>query len=404
MTDPSGKVFLSYSHEQQEIADLLEDALREHGIPVWRDKSDIPSTPLESGIEHVVEDTDQIAGGILLVSEAVADSEVILEVELPRFRDRWDADDTFFVVIVRCPDIGVGQAKSILGESSAVHDFSVWYMEQLAATTHQAATQVADFVLKQRINRLDSSLTDDQSIECSLDTYEEPAYDPRPAIAIDWSTHFEPGPPSHQVWNQRLLPTLSRVTKRLSREAPGRTLQFHGRAHLPAAFALGRSLQETRGIPTSWMQADHAGITQSWSLNNDREDSGLKTKLTKRTVSSCDLAVLISVSDEVQPQVGNSKPDLPEFNGILELTAEDVPGVRFGPEQAYHAATVFRDEVRGAVNELSNTSRIHLFMAGPVGLAFLFGQLSNALPPIQTYLYEENKGAYQQAALVNNSI
>lgn len=110
--------------------------VREQGVPVWRDKSDIPSNPPESGIEHILKDTDKIAGGISLVSEAVTDSDVILEVELPRFRDRWDADDTFFVVIVRCPDIGVRQAKSIPGESSAVHD------QMKAGATREAFTEV----------------------------------------------------------------------------------------------------------------------------------------------------------------------------------------------------------------------------------------------------------------------
>lgn len=402
MTDPSGRVFLSYSHEQEDVADLLEDALRGYGVPVWRDKSSMPSAPLESGIEHIIEDMDQIAGGILLVSKEVAGSDVILEVELPRFLDRWDADDTFFVVIVRCPDIGVGQAKSILRESSALHDFSSWYMEQLDEATHEAAADIADVVLKHRINRLDANLAEDQPIACSLDTYEAPAYNPRPAIAIDWSADFNRGPPSQAVWNQRLIPALSRVTTRLSQEAAGRALQFRGRAHLPASFALGRCLQETRGIQTSWMQADSSGNTQAWALDKALEDSKLTTELTKKTVSLTDLAVLISVSDEVHPQVGNTKSDLPEFNGILELTPQDGPGVRFTPEQACHAATVFQNELRGAVNELSNTSKIHLFLAGPVGLAFLFGQLSNALPPIQTYLFAGDEGTYQQAALISN--
>ncbi|WP_396275536.1 SAVED domain-containing protein [Haloarcula sp. S1AR25-4] len=51
---------------------------------------------------------------------------------------------------------------------------------------------------------------------------------------------------------------------------------------------------------------------------------------------------------------------------------------------ATQATTMFQQGLRDSLNELSNTSTIHLFMAGPVGLAFLFGQQTNSLPMIQT--------------------
>ena len=94
--------------------------------------------------------------------------------------------------------------------------------------------------------------------------------------------------------------------------------------------------------------------------------------------------------------------ELPDFNAVLRLTQEAGPDVDLTPAQAAHAANIFRTEVRSVIKKLPNTSTIHLFMAGPVGLAFLFGQNSNALRPIQTYLFNKDNGRYYPAARLQN--
>lgn len=400
MTDPTGKVFLSYKHKQADTADLLEDALWDNGVPVWRDQSDQPSEPLESGLEHIIEDKQQIAGGIGLISEDVAASDVILDVELPRFRERWEADDTFFVVIVRCPNLGVSDTKAILSKSASLHDFSSWYMEQLDEMTPEAAADIADFVLQQRLTKLDAALNDGQPITCSLDTYEEPAYKPRPALRIDWSQHFDPGPPSQGIWNQRLVPALTTVTDRIRSEAAGRPIRFRGHSHLPASFALGRCLQATRNVKATWMQADQAGNTQAWSLDKNTEESGISAEFTRKNASESDLAVLVSISDNVRPEVANTVSELSDFRGILEFTPDDGPDVKLTPDQAGHAASVFRTEIRETVNKKAPVSKIHLFMAVPTGLAFLFGQQTNTFPPIQTYILPDGRQTYHKAVLL----
>jgi len=400
MTDPTGKIFLSYKHEQSDTADLLEDALWNHGVPVWRDQSDQPSEPLESGLEYIIEDKHQIAGGIGLISEDVADSDVILDVELPRFRERWEADDTFLAVIVRCPDLGVPDAKAILSKSTSLHDFSSWYMEQLDEKTPEAAAEVADFVLQQRLTKLDAAFDDGHPITCSLDTYEEPAHKPRPALRIDWSRHFDHGPPSQEIWNQRLVPAITTVTDRVRSEAAGRPIQLRGHCHLPASFVLGRCLQATRNVNATWMQANQAGNTQAWSLNKDAEDSEISAEFTRKNASGSDLAVLVSISDNVRPEVANTVSELSEFRGVLEFTPGDGPDIRLTPDQAGHAASVFRTEIRETVNKIGPVSKIHLFMAVPTGLAFLFGQQTNTFPPIQTYHLPDGATTYQKAALL----
>ncbi|MFC6977239.1 SAVED domain-containing protein [Halomicroarcula sp. GCM10025709] len=174
----------------------------------------------------------------------------------------------------------------------------------------------------------------------------------------------------------------------------GSPLRFRGRTHLPAAFAAGYCLPTTRRIQATWMQpTGPAGMTE-WTLNIDQEESGLEGELQRQPNHGSELAVLVNIAADVQPEIDQMHNDLPDFNGILRLTPEDGPGVELSPAQAAHAADVFRTKVRDAIKELPKTSTIHLFIAGPMGLAFLFGRNSNTLRPIQTYLYSKDEGRY----------
>jgi len=402
MTDPIGKVFISYKHEQKELAALLDASLREHGIPLWRDVSDLRSEPLQQELREVIADPG-IAGGIAIVSEGVAGSDAILEVELPALHKRWRNEEAFFVVIALAPGIDHGDAEAILAEASSLHDFSSWFMEKFESDVDapQAAEDIVDAVLERRTSSIHEYLPPDQPIACSLDTYEPPSHDPQPAVAIDWSSHFEDGLLVQSTWNDRLLPALRKTTDALSRHAIGRELRFYGRAHLSATFALGYCLQRPRGTRATWMQADKVdghGHTP-WTLTVDEKDSGLRGSLEEHSVTGSDLAVLLSVTDDVKPQVGRTKSTLPEFNGILELSPEEGPGIDLDPAQAAHAANVFREAVRSALDRVSKTVTIHLFMAVPAGLAFLCGQQTNTFPAIQTYVLNTGEGhrLYQPA-------
>lgn len=400
MTDPAGKMFISYKHEQSDLAALLEASLREHGIPLWRDVSDLRSKPLQRELRESIANSN-IAGGIVLVSEGVADSEAILEIELPELHERWRNDDEFFVVIALAPGIEYEDAEAILAESPTTYDFSAWYMRKLGSDTGtpQAAEDVVSAVLERRINNTHEYLPSVRPIDCSLDTYEPPSHDIRPGVAVDWSSHFGDGLPAQSTWNDRLLPALKKTTDALSRHALGRPLRFRGRAHLSAAFALGHCFQRTRGIDVAWMQADQAGGYTPWTLADDEEESGLRGSLEENSVTGSDLAVLLSVTDDVEPQVGRTKSALPDFGAVLELSPEEGPGIELDPAQAAHAANVFREEVRSALDQFSKTAMVHLFMAAPAGLAFLCGQQTNTSPAIQTYALSTTEGhrSYQSA-------
>lgn len=406
MTDPTGKMFVSYRRSQADIAEALITSLHEHGIRTWQDISDLRAEPTQPEIRNVLEvENPELAGGIVLVSEDVTKSDIILELELPGLHNRWKNEEEFFVVVALCPGIDYDDANEILSESPTLLDFSDWNMIKLESTadTPAAADDVATAVLTERVRLNHERLDTDHPLNVSLDTYAPPSYASRPAVTIDWSSYFADGAPTPYRWNQRLLPRLQRVINLVEESAPGRSLRVRGQAHLPAAFALGRCLQTTRGIDATWLQHS-AGQHNPWNLHTDQQDSGLESDLHVNDITGSDLAVLVCVTNEIDAAVGRSKSSLPDFGGVLELSLGDDIGSSLNVSEAAHAAHVFRQEVQSALNELSATSTIHLFMAAPAGLAFLFGQQSNTFPEIQTYLLETTDGArtYQPAASLGN--
>ena len=428
MTNPQGKMFISYKHSQQPLAEGLELALREHGVPVWRDVHEIGPDPLEKQIREDLADPN-LAGGIAVVSEDVTESPIILEVELPALRERCN-DEDFFVVVALCPGLGHTEAKTILAQADSFRDFSHWFMESIEVesdgeeptsildhvvdavtsvvpgtqrTNNQspAFDQVVTAVLERRLQRVESDLSDDQPIDCTLDTYPHPSYEPQFALNIDWSPHFNGTIPEQSIWNNRLLPSLRQSVDYLQDRAPGRELRFRGRAHLPAAFSLGHCLQESRGIAAAWLQGQQSDFTP-WRIDMSHEESGLQCDFEPLDTTASHLAVMVSIVDDVRPEVGRVKLELPPLNGMVEFRLEQSGEKRLDAPKSSHIAHVFEEQLRDVLNRVSKTSMIHLFMATPVGLAFLLGQKTNTLPPIQTYCLgtTDSGRAYEPAALL----
>lgn len=401
-TDPTGTVFLSYKRKQLETAEALEQSLHEHGVPTWRDVTDLQTEPTIPELRQVLEDPET-ASGIALVSDDIVESDVILELELPKFAERVKNDDGFFVVVALAPGVDYSEAETVLATSPVPHDLGDWNMKKINDDVgdSQATEDVVQAVLKRRIKQIHKATPPQRPINCSLDTYEAPAYDPKPAIVVDWSAHFRDGHPPQPIWDERLVPALTTVTGYLNQHIPDRSVRFRGSTHLPAAFALGHRLPTTRRLQASWMQQNYAdGSYEPWTIGSDTEPSGLEAEYTEKDVSASDLAVLVNITDEVRNEFGRTKSDLPAFNGILELSLTNERRPNLSPQQAAHAAEVFKKAVRDALNQPWKTSTIHLFMAVPAGLAFLFGQQSNTLPLLQTYLLNTEERKYESSALL----
>jgi len=268
MTNPAGDVFISYEHSQQNLAEKLEIALRNHGIPVWRDVHDVGLDPLEQQIREDLQDSN-LAGDVAIINSDVTQSPVILKTELPELHKRWRGDDEFFVVVVLAPGVDYDEAETILSKAESPYDLSHWYMKSLEVEETSSSSSVigriinsildrlgqnqktssqlppldavVDAVLERRLQCIHNHLSSNFPVECSLDTYGKPSHDIQLAVSIDWSPHFDEGIPD---------PRGDREPRFTRRHGTGRTVRRHRRAEEPAGEVVrGLSLRPSL-LPT----------------------------------------------------------------------------------------------------------------------------------------------------------
>lgn len=121
--------------------------------------------------------------------------------------------------------------------------------------------------------------------------------------------------------------------------------------------------------------------------------------------------MLVSVADDVDAAFGATRVaspvQLPPFRAITKVRRpQDRPPHQI--ESAGRAADVaftVADGIQRARRELQPGGRVHLFMAVPVGLAVLIGQLLNTLGEVQTYEHEPYGvvGFYPPAARLSSA-
>ena len=390
MTNPNGEVFISYNHNQKNLAVELDLRLREHGIPVWRDERKIGPDPLESQIDSVLQG-DEISGAILLVSEDILDSPTILNVEMPRIHSRQNNSDEFFTIVLRCPGLSASDTNEILSDVNTVNDFSEWFFHALKAREEKSPNynRIVNEVIERRLDAIVNGKDDPSTIRCSINSYESPNPTTESSFHADLHNYFEDGLPSEDTWNSRIRETITRLTNQLGKQAWDKTIEFTGRTRLPIAFAIGYQFPTTRGIHAKWIQQDPNLNEITWDVTLHPSDVELSVNSQLKDSSKTDLAVFLSLTDNVRSGVGNTTCDLPDFNTVVEIKRTDYDHV-ITPEQGIKIAKTFQKIVRNKLNDRSNLETIHLFQSSPVGLSFLLGQHTNTLPPIQTYAFDDN--------------
>lgn len=402
MTDPTGAVFISYRHSQKEIAIELDERLREHGVPIWRDERKTEADPLEAQIEEQLE-SDAISGAILLISDDILESSTIVNVEIPGMQLRQESSEEFFVIILRCPGMSASHAQEILSDVPSVNNFSEWFLHELQREDEESLnfTRIIGEVIRHRLDAITQKMDDADTVACAINSYPPRDGASQRSFNADLSHHFEDGLPSQDVWNNRIGDTVTRLTDQIASNVGSRTVEFTGHAHLPIAFTAGTRLPATGGIHAVWRQLDRQFEETMWDLTVDAEEANISTKHRLRNSEQTDMAVCLSLTDDVEPEVGNTAT-LPEFNTIVEITRTDF-GPDITPAEGVEIASAFQTKVRDQLNRRSNIDTIHLFASVPVGLAFLLGQHTNTLPTIQTYALDtsEKPRQYKPAITVN---
>jgi len=143
-------------------------------------------------------------------------------------------------------------------------------------------------------------------------------------------------------------------------------------------------------------------VAISRSVQRGQAPSSFTVDLVDGNAMAADLAVLVSVSENTVPAFQASK-GLGPFRGIVRATAPDGhPHLFDSPGHAVDLAQAVVRTIRSARSRYGTIGAVHLFIAGPVGLAFLIGQLLNTLGAVTTYEHvsASGTGAYARAAVL----
>jgi hypothetical protein len=405
MTDLTGRSFLSYRRLRSREAALLIAAQHDHGIPTWQDIRDLGSVPTEDEVRRTLADPST-ASAVLYITPEVETSAFIRNVEIPKIIQRAEAGDGFFVVPIAAGGLDYATAASIGSNNLSARNLADWNMHKAAGPvlSPEEAAQVAERVLTHRIQGVHRHLPAGGSLRVGLFVRSAPAIERGVALTLDWSSRFTGKEADLKVWEEILLPSLSRITNVIRRHAPGRDVEAFGLPTLPAALALGCAFLNTCGIKLSWRQITLGRPDQLWSLSEERESTGFTPKISSKDPSARDIAALVSVADDAEPLFAACQRDLPSLRALVHVRRDGIyPHQIASPGEAVDIAMTVQESLRIVRREYGNIGTIHLFMAAPAGLAVLVGQLLNTFGIVQTYehVVVDGSGRYKPAALLH---
>lgn len=386
--DPADPIFISYRQSDgTEICAELAWLLRAGGIPVWRDKDDLPPGDTEERLRQAI--GDGISGGVLVTTPEVAKSRVVKGVEAPLLFDSHKAHASFALGIANAVErepgkIDYSAPERLLGMAAD----TLSGVDQHPTHRDGLRTVVQKMLWHRLANHRESVALNDGTFSLSLQTRNVAQVYDRTGNQLDIRVR----PSDHERLPSReglidLKDTIVFLPDGVTRTG-ARRIQVQGGAHLSVAFALGASLPSSR---IGHMEVlDQQGNV--WA--GDGEARFSKSPL----VSVSDSATNTSASKSGRPAVAayvdllneRSNAAFEKFleanNGTLKswIHLTGTTGDLLDPADAGRIAAEVVAHIRALANKNGN-AEIHLLLRCPFPLTVLIGRLTNTL---RCVLYE----------------
>lgn len=409
MTDATGRSFLSYRRSRSAEAALLIAAQHDYGVPTWQDQRDLNEVPTGDELRCILDDR-LTANALLWITPDVETSDVIRKIEVPGILGRVRAGDGFFLVPVCAGGISYQRAGEVIDQHLSIDNLSDWNLRKVSGDPigRDEAAQIVHRVLARRIQAVHRQLDPGLPLRITLHTRARPAFQPGTALMFDWSQRFSGREAETSTWEQILLPAVREAASAIRLHGGGRAVVASGLPSIPAATALGVAFLSQAGQSISWSQYTPGRPEQIWSIDAQHEAAGFAYVTTERDIAAKDLAVLVSVAENVEPTFSQTpKGTLPAFRAITRICH---PGQRrfdiTSAGQAADIAATVVEAIRVARESYRPMGTVHLFMAVPVGLAMLIGQGLNTFGDVQTYEHipTDGVGIYRAAAKLLPSV
>jgi CBASS immunity sensor of nucleotide second messenger signals len=240
-----------------------------------------------------------------------------------------------------------------------------------------------------------------KGIKLRLFHWEDPSFDLSQEwdVLLDWSNYFDRSSrriPEPSIWKEKLIPQLEEAQRKVRSGTDSRLIHFRPSACLSAGIALGWAFSEVKGYTFEIEQGSEIWQTDI-RPNSDRKLIMPEPILLNENADA--LCVEFSQIADVAPKVDQYiKKSNASFRARLSLLPDKGIGTRINGSEALAYANEAKQRIRSAV-DMYRCSSIHLFYAGPLGLAILFGRLLNSMHA-DVQCYEEQEKGYVPACLL----
>ena len=398
MTNPEGRVFVSYRRKRLSEIERLVRAIRERGVPTWRDIDDLASEPTEEAIRATLSDPNT-SGAVIWITPDVDESHIIKNVEVPLAVARRRKGDEFWIEIVLAGGATYADVSAIFGEVLGGEDLSTWNLRRIHKSWARQSdvALVADAVLESRVKAVERDPLN--VVVHARGTAEASA---AAALSIDWNPYFARGAPTARGWAAmaRAATSVSSAIKRLAAQV---RVEYSGTPSLPAAMLLG-STYSTRDMRVpAWVQLQPDGVGLARWRTTDAKNSaeaieaGWSPALRHINADASALAVVVDISDSTFEALGRSNSSTPAWRAILSVSSKSERNVRSSPLTPSEVASLVHltiDAIRDARKETIGIDSVHFFIAGPAGFAFLLGTMLATLPVVTAYEFDTRTRRY----------
>ena len=404
-TNPTGRSYLSYQRSRVDEARILLAAQHDRGIPTFHKLHELDEERPEEEIKRTVADSGTANAIVLFTPGLKTNSLRHKEVASIFDRAAQNHDDAFFVHPLLAGGVELAKLRRIL-DVAQLEQLNPRIIKTNPVGTTEAA-RIARSVLKKRLEAIHKSLPEGEPLRVQFSTRSSISLAPGTALLLDWVDRFESRNAEGDTWEQFLLPALRDVADAVQTHAFERTVEVSGLVGISAATALGCVFLAPRGLNVAWRQHTQGKDDQLWHVDLPREPSGFRYKLIPGDAKAKDIAVLVSVAANLELAFTASRDDLPPLCAVVRISKPSVNRAEWlEPGQAVDVAQLVVEGLRQARTDFRKLGYVHLFLAVPVGLAMMIGQLLNTFGPVQTYEHipDDGVGHFEPAALLHPSI
>lgn len=292
-------------------------------------------------------------------------------------------------------DAFIGSLLKNPAYSGQLHDTVRPAYSALLREVNAARGKTLDRVTIQRL--IEQSLKDvaessEAAINLDVHNWTSEKCDREPDHVIDWSSLFKRETrkvPPMKKWNEKLLPELYALKKKLLRDTDTRLIRLRGKNTLTTGIALGSAFPQNGGwifeipqppLPTPW-RSDAVPVATY----------PLKAEETLGAPSGDSIAYVFNIKGnalrDVRDYIANSS--LP-VRAVASVEPAGSPGALSiaDDREAVSLALGARDELHKALTR-HDVRTTHLFFYGPFALSVFVGQLLAAIGRVQLYEFQD---------------